>query len=129
MTGVQTCALPIYAGDQEAAAQEGGNDMFSFDLPHHDDPSPATAQKDTFDFDAPQPAPAASDDPFAELLQSTKPATSSQPSPQSGAGSELNSFSWDETPVPSAPGAAPASQPAKPDDDFASLFGDSDSKK
>ena len=25
------------AGDQEAAAQEGGNDMFSFDLPHHDD--------------------------------------------------------------------------------------------
>lgn len=117
------------SSEEETAVQDSGSDMFSFDLPQNNEAAAPAADKDPFDFSAPQPAPA-TEDPFASLMETGKPSTpQTQPTQQSGSGFELNSFSWDETPTPPAPGGAPAGQPQKPDDDFASLFGDLDGTK
>ncbi len=120
------------ATEEETTSQESGNDMFSFELPHHDTPAAADTAKDPFDFSTPPPAaPAApaNDDPFAELLEAHKPEPIKQYGPQGGDGNELNNFSWDETPTPSSPGVSAAGQPQKPGDDFESLFGDLDGGK
>lgn len=120
--------------EEGATSQESSNDMFSFELPKHEEATAQAATNDPFDFSSsPQPAqpPVASDDPFAALLESNQsPAASAQPKPKPAAGGEFNSFSWDDTPVPSAPGAGPQSpKPNNPSDDFSSLFGDLDSPK
>ena len=119
---------------EEHPAHEAGGDMFTFDLPQHDEPSAPAAPSNPFAFAAPaagnSPAgPAAAHDPFAELLETTPMAQkSAEPAaaPEGGAqGFELNSFSWDDTPEPPAAGAeAPPAAPKKVDDDFSSLFGD-----
>lgn len=122
---------------QEQPTQETGGDLFSFDLPQHEEPQAPPASSDPFAFVS-QPSeggisfdtpPAAPQDPFAELLESTPvaPKSAAEPAAQTGAeqGFELNSFSWDDTPEPAAAGEAPKPAAAKKtDDDFSSLFGD-----
>lgn len=121
----------------EQPAHETGGDMFSFDLPQHEEPAAPAAPSDPFAF-VTQPGaggstfdtpPAAAHDPFAELLETTPAAPKSTAAPAaaetSGQGFELNSFSWDETPEPAGAGAsAQQAAPKKVDDDFSSLFGD-----
>jgi len=117
-------------------SDEPANDAFSFDLPQHEEPQAPAVPNDPFafvsaasgetgiTFDAPAPG---SQDPFAELLESTPTAPKAAPAAQEAAGQgfELNSFSWDDTPEPAASGAAPQqAAPKKTDDDFSSLFGD-----
>lgn len=130
-------AKSLGAGEPEAhQAQESTNDSFSFDLPKHEEPKTPAAAGDPFafisgeaggagsSFGAPAPAP---HDPFAELLESSPSAAKPAPAAQepSDQGFELNSFSWDDTPEPTAAGAsAQQAAPKKVDDDFSSLFGD-----
>lgn len=125
---------------EEQPTHEPSGDMFTFDLPHHEEPTAPATPSDPFAF-VTQPAAtgagisfdtpaAASHDPFAELLETTPVAPKSAaaaPAAQEegGQGFELNSFSWDDTPEPTAAGATPQqATPKKTDDDFSSLFGD-----
>lgn len=127
------------AQDDHAVVADVPADMFSFDIPEDvaavtgyaapkDDPfsfddlpaSPAPGGGEfAFDTEQKSAQAKAEEDAFADLLES-----SSQPPQAATAGtqdaSDLNSFSWDDTPD-AAPGDA-----AKPDDDFNSLFGDTD---
>jgi hypothetical protein len=122
-------------------------DMFSFDIPESQTPAEAGSflKDDPFNFDdkAADSAPdgdgfsfgtdqisaqaKAEEDAFADLLESSaqhKSAAASDPQPVGAGnqgGSNLDDFSWDDTPDPT-PGEA-----AKPvEDDFNSLFGDAD---
>jgi len=119
---------------EEHPSHETGGDMFTFDLPQHDEPLTPAAPSNPFAFAAPNAgssfgSPVAPHDPFAELLETT-PLTQKSPEPAAAAkngaqGFELNSFSWDDTPEPPAAGAeAQPAAPKKVDDDFSSLFGD-----
>jgi hypothetical protein len=122
-------------------------DMFSFDIPE-DETTAETAtfiKDDPFDFGVEPSSPSqgggdfpfgneqmsaqarAEEDAFADLLESSSQHKSdAPPSPQTAEAnnrfeSDLNNFSWDDTPD-TAPGEA-----AKPaEDDFDSLFGDTD---
>lgn len=122
-------------------------DMFSFDVPEDDTISDTTTfpKDDPFNFDDEPAAPSSGggeftfdnnqnstqageeEDAFANLLETTPQNDFEEPStPQSAAantpaGSELDNFNWDDTPD-AAPGEA--SKPAE--DDFNSLFGDTD---
>lgn len=119
---------------EEHPVHEAGGDMFTFDLPQHDEPSAPAAPSNPFAFAAPNvgnasTGPVAAQDPFADLLETTPVAQkSAEPAvaPESdGQGFELNSFSWDDTPEPPAAGADPQPvAPKKVDDDFSSLFGE-----
>jgi len=129
-----------------AAVAEVPVDMFSFDTTEAEAASESGAfvKEDPFDFSNEQPTNSfgdsdfsfgkeqmaaqakAEEDAFADLLESsigkvdessaTKPAVADQQ-----AGSDLNDFNWDDTPDPTPGGAA---KPAE--DDFNSLFGDTD---
>lgn len=106
------------------AHSDNSADMFRFDLPTEPQvATPSAAIDQAFSFDTP---PAAQNDPFASLLESTpqssKPAAASQSA--AGQGFELNNFSWDDTPAPTQPGDAPAPPAKTEEDDFNSLFGD-----
>lgn len=114
--------------------------MFSFDLPESE--TPPAAVDDPFNFDDEPASPVqaggefsfdesqqakAEEDAFADLLESTsqKEIEPAEPAAATLSGnaeeSDLNSFSWDDTPDPT-PGSS-----AKPaDDDFNSLFGETD---
>ncbi len=132
--------------DQTIENVETHDDIFSFDLPD-DAPSPSIqSTDDPFNFDAPLPevkqpvvASPSEDDVFADLLESTSQAEES-PFAAPGAGApaavsavqsadsssgpgefDLESFSWDDTPVGTA---APGAVDAEVTDDFDSLFGD-----
>lgn len=136
------------SSDHGDESGEINHDMFSFDLPDDtpaqpapaknpfdfdDEPAPADSGTGAFSFDdTPSPEPA---DPFASLLESTSqsepdsfapldaPVSPAAASPASPGEFDLNSFSWDETPVVK-PAAAEAAKPEE--DDFDSLFGDMD---
>ncbi len=131
------------AMSEQHPAQDAGGDLFSFDLPQHEEPAAtAVAGAAPFAFGAlpsagnggalSAPSATASNDPFADLLETSSTASNAAPSPlptaspsATGQGFELNSFSWDDTPEPPSPGAEPSKPaPAKVDDDFSSLFGD-----
>lgn len=121
----------------QPAASEAPMDMFSFDVP--DAPATPAIADDPFNFDDEPTAPSggsfamddndrsaqakAEDDAFADLLEST----SQKEEPAAGnakGGTELGNFSWDDTPD------EPTGGSAKPvEDDFNSLFGDSDEAK
>jgi hypothetical protein len=110
-------------------------DMFSFDLPEDtasqtttDDPfnfdeDPATSSQASgeFSFDeGTQSAQAkAEEEAFADLLESTSQDTKDSGT-ISSAESDLNNFSWDDTPEVATTSVKPA------DDDFNSLFGELD---
>jgi len=133
--------------DAPTALVDAPSDMFSFDIPEGE-ATPETSsfiQDDPFDFGNEQASPSpggggspfgnaqmsaqakAEEDAFSDLIESSSQTTREAPSAPQSAGadnsfeSELNSFSWDDTPdtVP-----AEAAKPAK--DDFDSLFGDTD---
>lgn len=128
------------APEQNAAAAETHDDIFSFDLPD-DSPSTVVQNKDPFDFINPSSGvnkAAASNfeaDAFANLLESTSQSDDSPfaapqtPAPSvaapganstSGAGEfDLESFSWDDAPSDTA-----AAGSAEGTDDFDSLFGE-----
>jgi len=122
-------------------------DMFSFDIPEDETTAETTSfiKDDPFDFGVEPASPSlgggdfpfgngqmsaqarAEEDAFADLLESSSQNKSEAPSdPQTAEannqfGSDLNNFSWDDTPD-TVPGEA-----AKPaEDDFNSLFGDTD---
>lgn len=151
-TRIALAAALIAAPEQEAAPQqtvETHSDMFSFDLPEENQAAGSgTIDKDDFFkfSDPPAAAPStgygtftfddepvtnqtkAVDDAFADLLESSQPAGNDPSAEQKtapGAGTsaeyELSSFSWDEPDETSTAGEK------KPDDDFESLFGGSDS--
>jgi hypothetical protein len=132
--------VPTVAADVPA-------DMFSFDTPESETTADAGSflKDDPFDFDDKSVSPAldgnefsfgndqisaqakAEEAAFADLLESSSQDNSEIPTaPQpvgvsNQGGAELNDFSWDDTPDP-APGEA-----GKPvEDDFNSLFGDTD---
>jgi hypothetical protein len=132
------------AQNEPAAAIDAPADMFSFDIPEGE-ATVDTQKDDPFDFGSEPASPAlgggdfsfskeqmsaqakAEEDAFADLLESSSQDTGSasstaQPAETNNpAGSELNDFTWDDTPD-AAPGEA-----AKPaEDDFNSLFGDTD---
>jgi len=132
------------AQEEPAAAVDAPADMFSFDIPEGE-ATTAIPKNDPFDFSGEPEAPSfgdndfsfskeqmsaqakAEEDAFADLLESSSKAAGSTPSAvqpaedNSQAGMELSNFTWDDTPDPS-PGEA-----AKPaEDDFNSLFGDTD---
>lgn len=124
------------AGD--AGTDESGSDMFAFDLPTEQPGTAAaspSASADPFAFnDTPTPAAAAfsfdhapvppQDDPFAALLETTPQQAAPAPPPAEAAqGFELNSFSWDDTPVPGQ-AEQPQAGGKTDDDDFNSLFGE-----
>jgi hypothetical protein len=122
-------------------------DMFSFDSPESETTAEAASfiKDDPFDFGDEPAAPSlgggdfsfgneqmsaqakAEENAFADLLESSSQNKSEAPStPQPAEAtnqfeSDLNNFSWDDTPD-TAPGEA--AKPAK--DDFDSLFGDTD---
>jgi len=133
--------------DAPTALVDEPADMFSFDIPEGEATAEAASfiQDDPFDFGEEPASPSlggadspfgneqmsaqakAEEDAFSDLLESSSQTTREAPSaPQSAEEdnsfrSDLNSFSWDDTPdtVP-----AEAAKPAK--DDFDSLFGDTD---
>jgi len=135
---------PVHISD----ATETHDEIFSFDLPEDSPTAPIVHDDNPFDFDElssvmNQSSSSQPDDKvFGDLLESTSQADESPfgaqepdiPAPaatkpadsSSGAGDfDLESFSWDET-----PSVAPAAESKKPDDDFDSLFGDTqDSSK
>lgn len=133
--------------DAPGAVVDAPVDMFSFDIPEDETTAESASfiKDDPFDFDDGPAAPSlgggefsygkeqmsaqakAEEDAFADLLESSsqnKREAPSSPQPAEANnqfGSDLNNFSWDDTPD-SAPGEA-----AKPaEDDFNSLFGDTD---
>jgi len=133
--------------DAPGAVLDAPVDMFSFDLPEDETTAEAASfiKDDPFDFGDEPASPSlggggfhfgneqmsaqakAEEAAFADLLESSSLNKSGVPSaPQSAEannlfGSDLNNFSWDDTPD-TAPGEA-----AKPaEDDFNSLFGDTD---
>jgi predicted nucleic acid-binding Zn-ribbon protein len=120
---------------------ETHDDIFSFDLPEDSPSSPVQKNDNPFDFNDPSldmnrsNSSKSEDDVFADLLEST---SQNDDSPFSGAqtsatsasaksahssldsnGIDLESFSWDDTPVSGA-----ATDGKDVDDDFDSLFGD-----
>jgi len=132
------------AQDEPAAAVDAPADMFSFDLPE-EETTTATPKDDPFDFGSEATSPVlgggdysfskeqmsaqakAEEDAFADLLESSSKGTGSTPptsqpaEANDQAGMELSNFTWDDTPDV-APGEI-----AKPaEDDFNSLFGDTD---
>jgi hypothetical protein len=132
------------AQDEPAAAVDAPADMFSFDLPE-EEATTVTPKDDPFDFGSETASSVlgggdfsfskeqmsaqakAEEDAFADLLESSAKSTGNTPPPSQAAetndqvGMELSNFTWDDTPD-TAPGEV-----AKPaDDDFNSLFGDTD---
>lgn len=122
----------------ESVAADVPTDMFSFDIPEDSAAAgQAAAKNDPFNFDDDPISPAsggddfsfsaeqktaqakAEEDAFADLLETTPQVKEAGTGAGQGA-SELDNFSWDDTPD-EAPGAA-----AKPADDFNSLFGETD---
>ena len=106
---------------EDGTAGAGSDDPFNFD----DEPTTPSQSGGAFSFDDDQQSAQtkAEEDAFADLLESTSQEdTASQTiAPGSTIESDLNNFSWDDTPV-TAPG-----ETAKPaEDDFNSLFGDLD---
>jgi hypothetical protein len=157
--GLKAIVLPLHARQsmaeilksesEKAAAEtvsaESSSDVFSFDLPESKPGLPGL-NKDPFDFNdddftkkagaslnddffgTPASKPAESQD-LSSLLESTPqlktsaaaaPATTEAPKGEF----DLSDFSWDEPPA-----ATPSGEPAKPTDDFSSLFGDSKGSK
>lgn len=131
------------AQDEPIAAVDAPADMFSFDIPDNEPAAAAGSfpKDDPFNFGDEPSAPSlggggfsfgneqmsaqakAEEDAFADLLESSSQDKGGAPSaPQTpDAGAELGDFSWDDTPA-TAPGES-----AKPaEDDFNSLFGDTD---
>lgn len=126
------------AGD--ARNSDSSNDMFAFELPTEPPVTSSAAAEpavstDPFAFHDTPPAPAApafsfdqtpvasSDDPFAALLETAPSSAAASPAPAAASQEfELNSFSWDDTPVPGQTEQPQAG--GKSDDDFNSLFGD-----
>jgi hypothetical protein len=135
------------AENAPSAVVDAPADMFSFDIPENETTSEAASfiKDDPFDFGDEPASPSlggrdfpfgkeqmsaqakAEEDAFADLLESSALHNSEAPSAPQPAeahdqfGSDLTDFSWDETPD-TVPGEA-----AKPaDDDFNSLFGDTD---
>ncbi len=130
------------AQDDHAVVADVPADMFSFDIPEDvaaangyaapkDDPfsfddlpaSPTTGNGEfAFGTEQKSAQAKAEEDAFADLLEPTtqpqQPAAAAEAGTQEA--SDLNSFSWDDT-----PDAAPGDT-AKPDDDFNNLFGDTD---
>ena len=118
---------------------EAHDDMFSFNLPEDSPVSPDHRNDDPFDFDEPSPGTKqtnslkSDDDVFGDLLESTSqtedpnfaagasvpnPAVAKSADAASGLGElDLESFSWDDTPVAGANGTETV-------DDFDSLFGE-----
>lgn len=141
--------------EEHGEEAETATDMFAFDLPDDTPATPANiaANDDPFNFDETPPAisgnnefsfddqPAsAADDPFASLLESTsqaendpfaglsappQPAPVAPPAPGAAGEFDLNNFSWDDTPAP-APAATTTTAATPIEDDFDSLFGDTD---
>ena len=102
--------------------QTPADDPFNFD----DDPIAATQNGGEFSFDDGQQSAQAKaeEDAFADLLESTSQedlAPTAAVSTSASGEMDLNNFSWDDTPAPTA------GEPAKPaEDDFNSLFGSMD---
>ena len=128
--------------DDQAAVVDAPVDMFSFDIPEAETTADAGSflKDDPFDFgDEPvSTSPGggefsfgkeqmsaqvmAEENAFADLLESSSQNKGAQPAEaNSQVGSDLDDFTWDDTPA-TAPGEA--SKPAE--DDFNSLFGDTD---
>jgi hypothetical protein len=129
--------------DQGPVAGDAPVDMFSFDLPEDqaarnssddpfnfdDDPiSPAqTGGEFSFDEDQQSVQAKAEDDAFADLLESTSQkdeelmTSASSVAGSSSGEADLSSFSWDDT-----PGDATDNSAKPVEDDFNSLFGDTD---
>lgn len=131
------------AQGEPAAVVDAPADMFSFDIPEGE-ATKDIPKDDPFDFGSEPASPAfsgndfsfgkeqmsaqakAEEDAFADLLESSKSTGSASPVAQSAdessqAGMELGNFTWDDTPD------TPAGETAKPaEDDFNSLFGDTD---
>ena len=109
---------------EEGTSRSTGNDPFNFD----DEPVSAARTGAGFSFDTEQQSAQAKaeEDAFADLLESSSHEDTNSEAAASStitgtADSDLNNFSWDDTPDP-APGAV-----VKPvEDDFNSLFGDMD---
>jgi len=119
----------------QVEASDAPMDMFSFDVP--DAPVTPAIADDPFNFDE-EPATTlsgggfgldenakaaqakAEEDAFADLLEST----SQSESTATKEGTELGNFSWDDTPE-----EATGNSEKSAEDDFNSLFGDSDEKK
>lgn len=135
------------APDEQAAVVDTPVDMFSFDIPEAETTADAGtfSKNDPFDFGNEPASPSlggddfsfgkeqlsaqakAEEDAFADLLESSSKEKNDAPSASQPAvtgtqdGLELSNFSWDDTPD-TVPGEA-----AKPvEDDFNSLFGDTD---
>ena len=110
---------------EEVATDAGSDDPFNFD----DEPATPSQTGGVFSFDDGQQSAQAKaeEDAFADLLESTSQEDTAPLSPASvvasgsTAESDLNNFSWDDTPVTAS------GETAKPaEDDFNSLFGDLD---
>lgn len=126
--------------DESNDSIETHDDIFSFDLPEESSPVAAQVNDDPFNFDEPStvayaPAGTKSDDVFADLLESTSqseespfaaprmqtPPSQARPADTTSSPGEfdLESFSWDDTPVATLPAGSTETL-----DDFDSLFGD-----
>jgi len=129
------------------AEVEAPADMFSFDIPDVETTAEAGSflKDDPFNFDDVPAAPSlgggefsfgkdqmsaqakAEEDAFADLLESSSQNTTAPPAAvqpaeaHSTVGSELSDFTWDDT-----PDAAPGETAKPANDDFDSLFGDTD---
>jgi hypothetical protein len=131
--------------EEHAPVVDAPSDMFSFDIPGDESETATTSFKndDPFDFgDEPAAAAPADDfsftpeqmsaqakaeeDAFADLLESNAPKHDAELAATETAAdrqieSELSSFAWDDVPTPAG---ADAAKPVE--DDFNSLFGDTD---
>lgn len=127
--------------EQASDVSETHDDMFSFDLPDEAASSTSESNKDPFDFientsDSKQSinvkseddifanllesSPTIDESPFAEtaLTAASTPAKATQPPAESGEFG-LENFSWDDSPA-----ATVADDSKESEDDFDSLFGD-----
>jgi len=130
--------------NEQAAVVDAPVDMFSFDIPEGETAPDAGSfiKDDPFDFgdDSPSAAPAvdsfsfskeqisaqakAEEDAFADLIESTSQKDGASAASKAAAGQgdmEPGDFSWDDTPAIASGDVTP-----QPEDDFNSLFGDTD---
>ncbi len=130
----------------QAAAVAAPVDMFSFDIPEGeaipdagsfikddpfdfgDDTASTPPVEDSFSFSKDQISAQAKaeEDAFADLIESTSQNSAAPAAPKPAAAanqdeSELGNFSWDDTPA-----IAPGEANPPPEDDFNTLFGDTD---
>lgn len=124
--------------EDQAAVAEVPADMFSFDIPENaaaavgnsssqGDPfnfgdelaSPAEDSSD-FSFGTDQPSARDEEESFGDLLESSPQLSEPVSAAETQDAPDLDGFSWDDKST-AAPGDA-----AKPDDDFNSLFGETD---